>query len=308
MPSSTHGPPGPDDNLPASDPASLQREIARLREMLDLNSDWIWEVDAAGRYTYVSRHCLALLGYEPEEMLGRTPFDFMPPDEAARIGALFGAIVETKRPFSQLLNLNLRRDGRLVTLETSGVPLLAPDGTLLGYRGVDRDVTEREAADARLRHLARHDSLTDLPNRHYLREHLTDHLSRGGEPLYLLALDLDRFKPVNDRLGHEAGDIVLRAVAGRLAELVREEGAFAARLGGDEFVLVVRETGPEGIRRLARTLRACIALPISLGPERVQVDASVGIARSQPGMSVDALLRAADADLYRRKADRLDDS
>ena len=108
--------------------------------------------------------------------------------------------------------------------------------------------------------------------------------------------------------GHDPGDIVLRAVAGRLAELVREEGAFAARLGGDEFVLVVRETGPEGIRRLARTLRACIALPISLGPERVQVDASVGIARSQPGMSVDALLRAADADLYRRKADRLDDS
>ncbi|MGU3538058.1 sensor histidine kinase [Methylobacterium sp. A54F] len=132
--------------------SALQREVERLRGMLDLNSDWIWEVDAAGRYTYVSGHCLTLLGYEPAEMLGRTPFDFMPEDEAARVGADFAAIVAEKRAFSHLLNRNRCRDGRILVLETSGIPLLGSDGNLIGYRGIDRDVTEREAAAERLRY------------------------------------------------------------------------------------------------------------------------------------------------------------
>lgn len=101
------------------DPAEAMRaELARLREMLEQNSDWIWEVDAQGRYTYASRQCIALLGREPEEVLGCTPFDFMPPDEAERIGRIFGAIAAERRPFAQLLNRNLRKDGSLVVLET----------------------------------------------------------------------------------------------------------------------------------------------------------------------------------------------
>ena len=113
----------------------MRRELTRLREMLEQNSDWIWEVDAQGRYTYASRQCVALLGREPEEVVGRTPFDFMPPDEAERIGRIFAAIAAERRPFAQLLNRNLRKDGRLVVLETSGVPLFGPDGALRGYRG-----------------------------------------------------------------------------------------------------------------------------------------------------------------------------
>ena len=137
----------------ASEPdlAGLRQEVARLREILDLNSDWIWEVDAVGRYTYVSGHCLTLLGYGPEDMLGRTPFDFMPDDEAARVGAAFADIVAQKRAFSHLLNRNRCRDGRILVLETSGIPLLDAGGNLTGYRGIDRDVTEREAAASRLR-------------------------------------------------------------------------------------------------------------------------------------------------------------
>ena len=81
---------------------AMRREIARLREMLERNSDWIWEVDAQGRYTYASRHCVALLGREPEEVVGRTPFDFMPPDEAERIGRIFGAIAAEKRALDRV--------------------------------------------------------------------------------------------------------------------------------------------------------------------------------------------------------------
>jgi PAS domain S-box-containing protein len=135
-----------------ADLSALQQEVKRLREMLDLNSDWIWEVDAAGRYTYVSAHCITLLGYEPAEMIGHPPFAFMPNDEAAKVGAAFAKIVAEKRAFSHLLNRNRCRDGRIVVLETSGIPLLDIDGNLLGYRGIDRDVTEREAAAERLRY------------------------------------------------------------------------------------------------------------------------------------------------------------
>lgn len=286
---------------PEPDLAVLQREVRRLREMLDLNSDWIWEVDAAGRYTYVSLHCLPLLGYTPEEMLGRTPFDFMPTDEAARVGAAFAAIVAEKRGFSHLLNRTIRRDGRIVVLETSGVPLLNPDGSLRGYRGIDRDITEREAAAEHLRHLARHDSLTELPNRLYLREHLGAKLGGEAAGCSVLAIDLDHFKPVNDRLGHEAGDVVLKEIGRRLAELAAARAVFAARPGGDEFVVVVDAPAVDA-DSLAADLRAVIGRPIRLGDATVRVGASVGTARARAGDTVDTLLAAADRALYRAKS------
>jgi len=289
----------PSDTDAANDDSSeaMRRELARLREMLEQNSDWIWEVDAQGRYTYASRQCVALLGREPEEVLGLTPFDFMPPDEAERVGRIFGAIAAERQPFAQLLNRNLRKDGSLVVLETSGVPLLGPDGALRGYRGIDRDVTEREAANERLRHLARHDDLTSLPNRMYLREHLAGQLAAGRRP-GVLCLDLDGFKPVNDRLGHAAGDCVLTEIGRRLAELAASDGLFAARPGGDEFVLIV----PDGVTVTPETVRAVIAVPIAIDAETVQIGASLGLASAVgPDDTVDALLARADRVLYEAK-------
>jgi diguanylate cyclase (GGDEF)-like protein/PAS domain S-box-containing protein len=122
-------------------PEAYRKEIKRLQEIIAHNSDWLWEVDAQGRYTFSSDHSVQLLGYSPSEMLGRTPFDFMPAEEAVRVGKEFAEIVAQRRPFAGLINRNLRADGRLVVLETSGIPLLAEDGTLLGYRGIDRDIT-----------------------------------------------------------------------------------------------------------------------------------------------------------------------
>ncbi|GAA0260226.1 putative signaling protein [Methylorubrum aminovorans] len=284
---------------------AMRRELARLREMLEQNSDWIWEVDAQGRYTYASRQCVALLGREPEEVVGHTPFDFMLPDEAERVGRIFAAIAAERRPFAQLLNRNLRKDGRLVVLETSGVPLLGPDGALLGYRGIDRDVTEREVANERLRHIARHDDLTGLPNRMYLREHLAEGLAAGQRPS-VISLDLDGFKPVNDRLGHAAGDRVLTEIGRRLAEMSAAHGLFAARPGGDEFVLI----GPDGVpapsESLRKTLREilgeAIAAPIVLEAGTVRVSASFGFARANgPNDTVEALLARADRALYEAK-------
>lgn len=112
-----------------------------LFDLLNHNSDWLWEVDAEGRYTWVSGVVTELLGYPPEYVLGRTPFDFMPPEEAERVGQAFADIVTAKRAFSGLVNRNRRRDGSIVVLETSGIPLFDEQGNLRGYRGIDRNIS-----------------------------------------------------------------------------------------------------------------------------------------------------------------------
>ena len=129
----------------------LRRSQGRFQALAEQTSDWIWEVDETGAYTYCSPKVMDLLGYEPQEVLGKTPFDLMPPEEAARVSALFGPIVEARRPFDGLENTNRHKDGHLVVLETSGVPITNGDGSYVGYRGIDRDITARKEAEKALR-------------------------------------------------------------------------------------------------------------------------------------------------------------
>lgn len=116
-------------------------DARHLFELLHNNSDWVWEVDAQGRYTWSSDVVTELLGVPPEAVIGKTPFDFMPPGEAERVAGAFGAIVAEKRAFSGLVNRNQRADGSVVVLETSGIPLFDEQGELRGYRGIDRNIS-----------------------------------------------------------------------------------------------------------------------------------------------------------------------
>ena len=129
----------------------LRGSEERFRSLVETTSDWIWETDAENRYTYASPQSRDLLGYEPEEIIGRKPFDLMTPEEAERIWAVFERPRSAKRPFYNLENVNLRKDGRKVVLETSGVPRLDSHGNFLGYRGIDRDITERKRAEDTLK-------------------------------------------------------------------------------------------------------------------------------------------------------------
>ena len=124
--------------------AAFHLSEQRYRTLVDVTSDWIWEVDPNGRYTFSNRAVADVLGYPPEDVLGRTPFDFMPPAEAAKINRVFGAIAAARRPFSGLENINLHKSGRRVVLETSGVPIFDDKGGFRGFRGIDRDVTARK--------------------------------------------------------------------------------------------------------------------------------------------------------------------
>ena len=125
---------------------ALRSSEVKFRNLVESTSDFIWEIDESGRYTYVSPAAKALFGYEPVELIGKSPFDFMSGAEAARVAAEFATIARDRRAFSQLENTVTRTDGAEVALETSGVPIFDKGGNFRGYRGIDRDVTPRKRA------------------------------------------------------------------------------------------------------------------------------------------------------------------
>jgi PAS domain S-box-containing protein len=123
---------------------ALKKSEERFRSLIETTSDWVWEVNVNGAYTYASPKVRELLGYEPEEIVGRMPFDLMPAEEARRVSVLFQDSVHGQKPFQRIENICQGKDGRLMTLETSGVPYFDEHGRLSGYRGIDRDITERK--------------------------------------------------------------------------------------------------------------------------------------------------------------------
>jgi diguanylate cyclase (GGDEF)-like protein len=175
-----------------------------------------------------------------------------------------------------------------------------------GWLSTHDDVTERRRAEQKIAHMARHDALTDLPNRVMFRERLGEALMNvaRGERLAVLYLDLDRFKSVNDTLGHPIGDELLKVVAGRLRHCVREVDT-VARVGGDEFAIIQTDIGePTDTAILARRLCEAIRAPYDLAGHAVVVDTSIGIAMAPgDGAEPDELLKAADMALYGAKAD-----
>ena len=126
---------------------AVRRSEEKYRNLVESTTDYIWEVDAQNRYTYYSPKAFALLGYTQDELLGKTPFDVMAPAEAERVAAIFAPIAAAHQPFSLIENTILHKDGTPVVLETSGVPIFDKDGVYCGYRGIERDVTERKRAD-----------------------------------------------------------------------------------------------------------------------------------------------------------------
>ena len=129
---------------------ALRKSEAQFRALAESTTDWMWEIDGQGRYTYCSPKIRDLLGYEPNDALGKTPFDFMPEEEARRVAGLFGPIAAARKPFAGIENMNRHKDGRLVTLECRGTPIIDANGVFGGYRGFDQDITERKWAEESL--------------------------------------------------------------------------------------------------------------------------------------------------------------
>jgi PAS domain S-box-containing protein len=129
---------------------ALRESEAQFRALAESTTDWLWEIDEQGRYTYCSPKIRDLLGYEPDEALGKTPFDFMPEEEARRVAGVFGPIAAARLPFAGIENTNRHKNGRLVILECRGTPIIDDNGVFGGYRGFDQDITERKQAERAL--------------------------------------------------------------------------------------------------------------------------------------------------------------
>ncbi|QPF91633.1 PAS-domain containing protein [Bradyrhizobium commune] len=210
---------------------------------------------------------------------------------------LYADYVERLREGEHTLHRHLG-DGRIIKLNHKR---MEHGGWVVTYE----DVTERHKAQARVAHMARHDSLTDLPNRTLFREKMSEGLNQvaiAGGAMAVLCFDLDNFKTVNDRLGHAAGDRLLRWVAARLKENVGEHDT-VARLGGDEFAVLQRGPQPQSAERLARRLVEIIGRPPPLESQSIHIGASIGIAIAPDhGLDADELMKCADLALYQAKA------
>ena len=199
-----------------------------------------------------------------------------------------------------------RKDGEMLPGEAFVSTVRNDERGTVRHIAVVHDISERLGYEEELKRLASFDALTGLPNRRLLADRLKQaiaHASRTGECFSVCMLDLDRFKPVNDRYGHEAGDEVLRVIAQRLGNTLRTEDT-VARLGGDEFVLVIREGGHDGaiLERILESVSQPI--PLRRAGAIVHVDASVGVVTFSEGRPCegDQLLREADQAVYRAKA------
>jgi len=132
---------------------ALRESEARLGNLIETTNDWVWEVDTNGVYTYISPKIRDVLGYEPEEILGKSPFDLMLPEEASRVEEIFTSLIASQKPLINIENTNRHKQGHLVVLETNGVPFFDTSGNILGYRGIDRDISERKQAEEALQAL-----------------------------------------------------------------------------------------------------------------------------------------------------------
>ncbi|MFC3457919.1 putative bifunctional diguanylate cyclase/phosphodiesterase [Massilia haematophila] len=293
---------------------SLHKSEERLRLVLRGSTDGSWDWDLVQHQLYYSERWWEMIGYAPSEQEAdeRTWRTFVHPDDLPRVHEyLERVMLSTERSYH--IEMRLRhRDGHYVPVLARGFVLRDEDGRAVRLSGTNTDLTEAKRAEQRIYELAYFDYLTGLPNRRLLIEQLGKILTRAARTRQygaLLFIDLDNFKLLNDTLGHDVGDHLLRQVAERLRHTVRESDHLS-RLGGDEFVVVLENLGESEAAAVHESqliggkLLAALAQPYFLAGRRSMSTPSVGVAVFGAGAtSVELLLRQADLAMYRAKAE-----
>ncbi|QQE65652.1 two-component system response regulator [Leptolyngbya sp. BL0902] len=282
----------------------LRDSELRYRLVADNISDLVGLHDRQGRFIYVSPSCLGLLGHTADQLLGQVFYDLVHPDDRERVRLQIEAL-RPPQTMAQIVYRAVRASGDDLWLETLAKPILNERGRLVQVQTVSRDVTERVRVEAQLRHQALYDDLTQLPNRTLFMERVDYALHQGKAPrsFAVLFIDIDRFKLINDSLGHGAGDHLLRSVVNTLSQYLRPFDTLA-RWGGDEFALLLPDLDDiTSAIDMATAIQTGLAHPISLEDQSVVISASIGIVWSAGYYrSGSEILRDADTAMYRAKS------
>lgn len=282
----------------------LKNSEALYQSLVENLPQNVFRKDLDGRFTFANERFCRTLGKPLKDVLGKTDYDFYPIPLAAqyleddekliRIGGTLDKVEEHQPPGKEKRYVHVVK-----------TPLYDSNRQVIGIQGIFRDVTEQKRQEEELARLAYYDGLTGLPNRSLFMERLGQTMKRTRrrkeKGFAVLFLDLDRFKHVNDSLGHGAGDQLLVAFARRVEQLVRP-GDTLARLGGDEFTVLVEEVkGSNDVARVAQRILDALSLPFVIDHQEVFATASIGIALGESHRSPEELLRDADIALYRAK-------
>ena len=283
---------------------ALRESEARYRLMAENSTDMISRTSNRGVLLYASDACRRLLGYEPSELVGRSFYDFVFDADRDEVRHL-SSLIHESGPTTFAYRVE-KKDGSLIWFETTSRSVRDVfTGKIREIVGVSRDVTERKRVEEQIEYQAYHDALTGLPNRRLFRDRLTvalAHARRMKHPLAVMFLDLDRFKVVNDTLGHSTGDELLKTVGTRLQSSLREEDSIA-RMGGDEFTILLADLKTtDDSAKIAQKVLDTVAQPLRIDGTELFVTTSIGIALfPSDGDTAEALLANADHAMYRAK-------
>jgi diguanylate cyclase (GGDEF)-like protein/PAS domain S-box-containing protein len=276
----------------------LASEDGKLRSLVHNAASVIMHLDPAGRIQSVSAAITRILGHDQELVEGRPLVELASPPDRSALAAALARAVDTpawhRSPTVVEVELLRRGGGECVPFELSIVNLLE-DPTVAGLVVSGHDITQLRVTRDALEELTSFDPLTGLANRSSLRTHLEQRL--GNPTTAVVFLDLDGFRPINDRYGQAVGDEILRLLAARLASSIRR-GDMVGRYGGDEFVVVAAINDPEELKILATRLAEAVQHPIELPEGTFRLSASVGLAHPGPGDTAASLLGRADTAMF----------
>jgi diguanylate cyclase (GGDEF)-like protein/PAS domain S-box-containing protein len=288
---------------------ALRESEERYKLAVNGVNDGLWDWDLKNNLIYYSLRWKSLLGYAEDE-IGNTPEDWYErvyPDDLERLKFDLSAHITGLTPHFESEHRMRHKDGSYRWMHARGCAVSDTGGNFYRMAGSQADITDRKIAEERLLHNAFHDTLTGLPNRALFTDHLRHAIARAirrkDYQFAVLFLDLDRFKDVNDSLGHLVGDQLLVAFARMLQDCLREAD-IVARLSGDEFSILLEDIqDPNATTLVAGFIKEQLATPFQLGENEVYVTASIGIVQSDPGYkNPDDMLRDADIAMYCAKA------
>lgn len=284
---------------------ALRESEERYRDLIENANDIIYTTDLTGNFTSLNKAGQKLLGYRLEEILNKSIFSIVPPEHVNTVRKMIHLhFKESTRTDFEIELLN--SDNERLTLEVSN-RIIFQDKQPVALQGIARNISERKWAEAQLRHNAMHDSLTGLPNRALLLNQLRQAIARKRRNpdfhFAVLFLDIDRFKIINDSLGHLIGDKLLCCISEKLKKCVRDFDT-VARLGGDEFVLLLEDIRSiSDAVHIAERILESISKPFLIEENDIYTSTSIGITFSEKGYNLpEELLRDADTAMYRAKS------